>query len=391
MRTHFHDTEEIEVLLQRQRIELGDGCFQYQLETMRCRNLIIFFLILLGRKQEALKYCESLKEDASKSVIFLTLLAVLQWELNYKTECSETMEILQDLYKLVELEYILAVAEAEKGHLLICIGPQGFLRAMDLLEKAIRKCPQSEVYLWKFDLALAIRRNFSIYAHSEHPKLASSVLASRAFELLTDIARHCPNEMYRARGLVELVRLISHLGFFVEICREEDRENIKSLCEKYDERALVDEALSIDSGKDDHYVQRECGRHFLYARDLNRAVVCFDNSCCKRKNAFVNQLFAKAYLYMYTAGIDIISPPTVPLPALEPSRANAGQSSDHLSEPAARSPEDTSGCRVRTNCWYKTLQLDCLCLNCCICFLPESTSFPHIPFVKRAHNKNAGR
>ena len=352
----------MEALLKRQQTELEDGCFQYNLETMRCHNLIIFLMFLLGRKQQAWEYCNRLKEDESqsKSVIFLTLIAVLQWEFNYKTEGFKTIEVLQDLYKEQDCDYRLAVALAEMGHLLICTGPRGFSRAMDLLDKAISKCPNSDVFLWKFDLALAIRRNFNIYAYSEHPKLSSSTLATKAAKLLMDIAYRCPNGVYKTRGLVELARLISYLKTFEKFCREGDKTKIASLCKNHDDSDLFEEALKTESGKNDHYVLRECGRFFLEAKEFKKAIRCLDDSCRKRENALVYQLFGKAYLRMYSFHFEFISPPTVSLDELQLCRASAEQSSDqhrntassdaYCSGNAAEASENASGCEVSTNC-----------------------------------------
>ena len=300
--------DHMQALLRRKEEELQDGYLQYQLEKVRCHNLIIFLQYLLGCKQKALDYCQALREDNSKSIIFLTLQAMLQYELRPPKEHKKTLATLQDLYKASDFGYLQAVAEAEKGYVLISIGPIGFLNAMDLLQKAINKCPNSDIFLWKYDLALAIRRNFNIGAYSEHPELAAQVLAQKAIELLRDTAAVCPNNLYKVRSKVELARLISHLTFFCTVCTEDEKVAILKLIEDYNERDLFEEAFNMVHSKD-FYTIRECGRYFLHVQDYNRAMHCFQASYSERKTSMACQLFGKAYLKMYKSGFN---PPIFP-------------------------------------------------------------------------------
>ena len=336
----FHDMDHMQALLRRKEEELQDGYLEYQLEVVRCNNLIIFLQYLLGRKQKALDYCQGLWEDNSKSIIFLTLKAMLEYELRPPKEHKKTLATLQDLYRESDFYYLQAVAEAEKGYVLISIGPIGFLKAMDLLQKAINSCPGSDIFLWKYDLALAIRRNFNVGAYSEHPELAAQVLAQKAIELLRDTAKVCPNNSYRVRSKVELARLISHLTFFCSVCTEDEKVAILELIEDYNEGDLFEEAFKMVHSKD-FYTIRECGRYFLRIDKFSMAMQCFHASYSERKTSMACQLFGKAYLKMYKSGFD--------LPAFPRCMDFEGQSElpSTSQEPTADSPQAVKSSMVR--------------------------------------------
>ena len=308
----FHDTDRVHALLRRTEEELQDGRLQHPLEEVRSHNLIVFLQYRLGCKQKALEYCRGLQEDTSmnKSIIFLTLLAMLQYELKPPRVHKKTLATLQDLCHASDFEYLQAVAESEKGNALISIGPMGFVNAMDCFQRAIDTCP--DILLWKYDLALAIRRHFNPYAFSKHPKHPAPVLAQKAVELLRNTAAECTDSFYEVRSIVELARLVSHLQLFCTVCSEDEKVTISKLIEEYDEQHLYEEAFKKDCSKDDFYTIRECGRHFLSVKSFDKAVQCFQASYSKRKTSMVCQLFGKAYLNMYKSSCN---PPALPSPA----------------------------------------------------------------------------
>ncbi|KAL8564263.1 hypothetical protein ACOMHN_050874 [Nucella lapillus] len=308
LRSDLGDHEKITALLRKQEEELKEDWFPYHLEKVRCHNLVIFCKFLLGRKRDALKYCRDVEADMSKSIIFLTLKAWLQFEFSHHQECNATMDVLRDMYKLPDWEYLRAVAESEKGYLLICIGPTGFLGAVDLFQKAIAACPNAEVYLWKYDLALAIRRNFSLFAYSAHSVLSPSELAERALTLLTDIVDHGLNQAYKPRAMVELARLVSHLKQFSAVCEDSQRGKIRRLYGNMDENDYFEQALKTTAGQEDFFVLRECGRQFQYQRKFERALSCIEASYQKRESDMVCQVLGKTFMTMYKANECHISP-----------------------------------------------------------------------------------
>lgn len=293
-------------LLEQEETELVVDQFPYHLETVRCNNIIIFLLYFLGYKPKALERCITVNEN--KSIIFLTLKATLQLDSGLHADCEKTIELLEDLYKAPDYEYLCAVAESEKGYLLIRIGPKGFIAAMDCFRNAIDSCPGSDIFLWKYDLALVIRRFFNLYVYSEHPKHSPSGLAGEALNLLQETAQNCPNKVYQARGLVELARLAQHIRSFIDVCKEKDKAEIDSQFKNINELFLIEKALTTDRGNEDYYVLRECGRMFMYARNYKKAISCFQGSEKIRRTSILYHLWGKTYLYMFTQHIEFINP-----------------------------------------------------------------------------------
>nr|KAG5691321.1 hypothetical protein BaRGS_014020 [Batillaria attramentaria] len=286
-------------LLERQRQEAEAGWFQYQLERDRCQNLIVFLLFLLDRKEEAVVLCEKLLAGNETSIITLTSLAVLQWETGRREDSYKTIRVLQALRDAPNFQYLQAVAVAEKGYVFISHGPKYFLKAIDMFEEAIAKSPDgSDVYLWKYDLALAIRRNFNVFAYAEHSRLSAPWLARRAVELLNDTSTHCPNGLYRARSLVELASLVSAINSFKRVCREADRREIAQL-RLDDHMSILRQALDTPEGQEDSYVLRVAGRFYGMAKQFDTAIDCLLKSRQKRDEGIVNQLLAKTTLSHY--------------------------------------------------------------------------------------------
>ncbi|XP_076459383.1 uncharacterized protein LOC143292731 [Babylonia areolata] len=327
LKSELQDRELIERILRRQESELKEESLQYHLEKVRCHNIIIFCKLLLGHKQDALKYIEYLENleiNTHKSIIFMTLKAKLQYDFDRRQEWLATMKNLQEMYKLAEFEYLTAVAESEKGYLLMLIGPRGLLKAIDLFEKAIDMHPGTDVFLWKYDLALAIRRNFKVDAFSKHSKFSPSDLAKRAFTLLDDIVKHCPNEAYIGRAQIELARLVSNLKSFSAVCDQEEKKKITELQANYSEDDCFEAALETENGNEDFYILRECGRHFLYRGNFKRALECFEKSYRKRESDMVCQILGKTYLKMYLAKKNYSSPLMKEVLGIHQSHTDAG-------------------------------------------------------------------
>jgi tetratricopeptide (TPR) repeat protein len=297
---HLHKQhEQTRYVIEQQKSDLCVGNLQYDLEIQRCRLVIIFLLNLIGCKQEAWDECETLGKTTGKSFTFLTLKAALEWERGYRTESKQSLQKLKDLQNQPDYDYLRAVAESEKGYLLICIGPKGFLHAIDCFHKALELAPSKDTFLWKYDLAIAIRRNFNMNVYSDHPEHTARILAQECKDMLQDTASNCPNKVYRARSLVELSRLIQHLRCFICACGEEDKAAIEEVMEGIDEDRLMSEAINMEEGRHDFFVLRECGRYFMQkTRDFHGAIWCLMESEKKRKTSLVYSVLAKAYLRM---------------------------------------------------------------------------------------------
>jgi hypothetical protein len=193
--------------------------------------------------------------------------------------------------------YLRAVAESEKGYLLICAGPKGFHHAIECLEKALQLASGHEdTLLWKYDIGLAIRRNFTVSAYLDHPRYTARVLAEKAIDMFRCTLSGCTNEVYRARSLVEFSRLIQHLRCFTHVCSKDDKVDIENLIKGLDDNSLMVDAFFLTKGKeDDYFVLRECGRHFLETtKNFKLAVWCCMESAKKRETSIVYAVLARS-------------------------------------------------------------------------------------------------
>ncbi|KAK7475853.1 hypothetical protein BaRGS_00032903 [Batillaria attramentaria] len=285
-------------LLEKQRDELASGWFQYPMETDRCHNLIVFLLYLVDQTKEALDYCENLGQGSDGDIIRLTNLAVLQWEMGQRKKAKKTLTTLQALSTSSRFPFLKAVAVSEQGHAFTHFGPKYFLRAIDLLREAVRGNSQSEIFLWKYDLAIAIRRHLNVFVYREHSSSSAADLAEEAWNLLNDIRSRCPNQFYRARGLTELALLVSHIKTLMKVCKDRERSGLAKLCEinLFD---YIDEALQTDEGQNDHFVLRAAGRLFMYHNKLDKAEEHLSKSLAKKKDNITYQLLAKLSLKRY--------------------------------------------------------------------------------------------
>nr|KAG5691318.1 hypothetical protein BaRGS_014017 [Batillaria attramentaria] len=268
------------------------------METDRCHNLIVFLLYLVDQTKEALDYCENLGQGSDGDIIRLTNLAVLQWEMGQRKKAKKTLTTLQALSTSSRFPFLKAVAVSEQGHAFTHFGPKYFLRAIDLLREAVRGNSQSEIFLWKYDLAIAIRRHLNVFVYREHSSSSAADLAEEAWNLLNDIRSRCPNQFYRARGLTELALLVSHIKTLMKVCKDRERSGLAKLCEinLFD---YIDEALQTDEGQNDHFVLRAAGRLFMYHNKLDKAEEHLSKSLAKKKDNITYQLLAKLSLKRY--------------------------------------------------------------------------------------------
>ncbi|CAL1526920.1 unnamed protein product [Lymnaea stagnalis] len=173
---------------------------------------------------------------------------------------EQCLERAEELRRSCEGEKLMTAVEAELAYSLSRLGGlDNLTRAIEMYTDVVKKEP--EIYAWKFGLGLLHRRathtNVTVNMGS---RLSVTEHASLAFELLKDVADHCPYDSLKGRAYAQLAIILSYNKRFQSDNRFE---------------RFIDESLKY--GPNDARILTDCGRTLRYY-DLNKAASLLEKS-----------------------------------------------------------------------------------------------------------------
>ncbi|KAK6177292.1 hypothetical protein SNE40_015419 [Patella caerulea] len=236
---------------------------QSDMEKHRDKNLKACVYYELGDPEKAGRLIrEVLNSSSNKNVNASAMMALIHYKNGMFAESDKILEQLETLKDSGDT-LLIDKAFAEMAYGYSRIDARYYTKAIDLFEDVIMKRQSTQhkdfVFIWKFGLALTLRRCNHLdlrtfYANIDSDKTSkradanidSDKTSKRADELLIDIINNCRNDDYIAMACVERANLYSH---FVDSRTHTDKQLVESLIKDGVNKAPNDPVILAKAGK----------------------------------------------------------------------------------------------------------------------------------------------
>ncbi|KAK6177294.1 hypothetical protein SNE40_015421 [Patella caerulea] len=222
---------------------------QSDMEKHRDKNLKACVYYELGDPEKAGRLIrEVLNSSSNKNVNASAMMALIHYKNGMFAESDNILEQLETLKDSGDT-VLVDEAFAEMAYGYSRIDARYYTKAIDLFEDVIKRQSTQRkdfVFIWKFGLALTLRRCNHLDLRTLHANIDSDKTDERADELLIDIINNCRNDDYIARACVERANLCSH---FVDSRTHTDKQLVESLIKDGVNKAPNDHVILAKAGR----------------------------------------------------------------------------------------------------------------------------------------------
>ncbi|XP_050413873.2 uncharacterized protein LOC126828253 [Patella vulgata] len=223
---------------------------QSDMEIHRDKNLKACVYYELGDCETADRLIgEVLKSSRNTNVNASAMMALIQYKNGMFAESDNIMGQLETLKDSGDT-FLIDEAFAEMAYGYSRIDAKYYTKAVDYFEDVICKRQSTQhkdfVFIWKFGLALTLRRCNHLDLRTLHPDIIPDKTSKRADDLLIDIIDNCRNDVYIARACIERANLCSN---FVDSRTHIDKQLVESLIKEGVNKAPNDHVILAKAGR----------------------------------------------------------------------------------------------------------------------------------------------